>query len=62
LPVIFAAKKYAQRLSEIVKEKNISVNYKHNLVEIDSLKKEAVFENLETGEKVTRKVSKIIVV
>jgi sulfide:quinone oxidoreductase len=55
LPVIFAAKKYAQRLSEIVKEKNISVNYKHNLVEIDSLKKEAVFENLETGEKVTRK-------
>ncbi|XP_062517427.1 sulfide:quinone oxidoreductase, mitochondrial-like [Corticium candelabrum] len=55
LPVIFGAKKYADRLSEIVDEKSIGVNYRHDLIEIDSTRKEAVFENLETKEKVVQK-------
>ena len=33
--------------------RNIKVNYKRNLIEVKPDKKEAVFENLDTGEKET---------
>lgn len=46
LGVIFGVKKYANALLEIIKERNIAVNYKHNLVEVRADRREAVFENL----------------
>ncbi|RWS14732.1 hypothetical protein B4U79_06115 [Dinothrombium tinctorium] len=59
LGVIFGAPKYAQSLNEIVKKRNITVNYKHNLIEIKPQTKEAIFEKLETGEKVPFKYDMI---
>ncbi|NXN12757.1 SQOR protein, partial [Indicator maculatus] len=47
LGVIFGVKKYADALLEIIKERNITVNYKYNLVEVRADKQEAVFENLD---------------
>lgn len=47
LGVIFGVKKYADALLEIIKERNIAVNYKHNLIEVRADKQEAVFENLD---------------
>lgn len=47
LGVIFGVKKYADALTEIIKERNITVNYKRNLVEVRADKQEAVFENLD---------------
>ncbi|KAM6351043.1 sulfide:quinone oxidoreductase, mitochondrial isoform 2-T4 [Alca torda] len=47
LGVIFGVKKYADALLEIIKERNIAVNYKRNLVEVRADKQEAVFENLD---------------
>ncbi|NWR16315.1 SQOR protein, partial [Emberiza fucata] len=47
LGVIFAVKKYADALLEIIKDKNIVVNYKRNLIEVRADKQEAVFENLD---------------
>lgn len=46
LPVIFGIKKYADALWKIVKERDITVNLQHNLVEVKSDSKEAVFQNL----------------
>ncbi|XP_036245276.1 sulfide:quinone oxidoreductase, mitochondrial [Molothrus aeneus] len=47
LGVIFGVKKYADALLEIIKDKNIVVNYKRNLIEVRADKQEAVFENLD---------------
>ncbi|KAJ7409460.1 Sulfide:quinone oxidoreductase, mitochondrial [Willisornis vidua] len=47
LGVIFGVKKYADALLEVIKERNIAVNYKRNLVEVRADKQEAVFENLD---------------
>ncbi|NWI08416.1 SQOR protein, partial [Crypturellus soui] len=47
LGVIFGVKKYADALLEIIKERNITVNYRRNLVEVRPDKQEAVFENLD---------------
>ncbi|XP_069481049.1 sulfide:quinone oxidoreductase, mitochondrial isoform X2 [Ambystoma mexicanum] len=47
LGVIFGVKKYADALLEIIKDRNIQVNYKHSLVEVRADKHEAVFENLD---------------
>ncbi|XP_006135101.1 sulfide:quinone oxidoreductase, mitochondrial [Pelodiscus sinensis] len=44
---IFAVEKYANKLLEIIKDRNITVNYKHNLIEVRADKQEAVFENLD---------------
>jgi sulfide:quinone oxidoreductase len=49
---IFGVKKYAIALEQVVARKGIEPRYKHNLIEIRSHAKEAVFEHLETGEKV----------
>ncbi|GBN62797.1 Sulfide:quinone oxidoreductase, mitochondrial [Araneus ventricosus] len=46
LPVIFSCKKYAQALEQVVKQKNISVNYCYNLIEVKPESKEAVFQKL----------------
>lgn len=51
-PTIFAVKKYADALNQIVARKGIDARYKHNLIEIRPQAKEAVFENLETKESV----------
>ncbi|UJR37096.1 hypothetical protein I4U23_029800 [Adineta vaga] len=47
LPVIFGVKKYAAALMEIVKNKNIQLNTRLNLIEVRSETKEAIFENLD---------------
>ncbi|KAL8609101.1 hypothetical protein ACOMHN_030442 [Nucella lapillus] len=48
LPVIFGVKRYADSLDKIVKERNIQVNYRHNLVEVRPDSKEAVFHLIYT--------------
>lgn len=52
LPVIFGVKKYAEVLTEIVKQRGINLHLRHNLVEVIPDQKMAVFENLDTGAKV----------
>lgn len=47
LGVIFAVKKYAERLLQVVAKKGIEVNYKRKMIEVLPDKKEAVFEVLE---------------
>ena len=49
---IFSVKKYADALNTIVANRAIETHYKHNLIEIRGEAKEAVFENLDTGEQV----------
>lgn len=46
LPVIFGAKKYADSLWDVCKNRNILVNLQTNLVEINPVKKEAKFVKL----------------
>nr|ABV22505.1 sulfide:quinone oxidoreductase [Arenicola marina] len=50
LGVVFGVKKYAEALTKIVQERNIQVNFRHNLIEVRPDKKEAVFEHLDTKE------------
>ncbi|KAJ8002564.1 hypothetical protein DPEC_G00160210 [Dallia pectoralis] len=47
MPVLFGIKKYADALWEIVKNRNIQVNLRHNLIEVRPEKQQAVFENLD---------------
>nr|XP_020645730.1 sulfide:quinone oxidoreductase, mitochondrial [Pogona vitticeps] len=47
LGVIFGVKKYADALLEIIKSRNITVNYKRSLIEVRADRQEAVFENLD---------------
>lgn len=47
LGAIFGVKKYAAALQEIIQERDLTVNYKHNLIEVRADKQEAVFENLD---------------
>uniref|UniRef100_A0A6Q2YRR3 Sulfide:quinone oxidoreductase, mitochondrial n=1 Tax=Esox lucius TaxID=8010 RepID=A0A6Q2YRR3_ESOLU len=47
LPVLFGVKKYADALWEIVKNRNIQVNLRQNLIEVRPDKQQAVFENLD---------------
>ncbi|KOC69464.1 Sulfide:quinone oxidoreductase, mitochondrial [Habropoda laboriosa] len=47
LPVIFGVKKYADSLWDVCKQRNITVNVQTNLVEIDPVKQEAVFQKLD---------------
>ena len=50
LAVLFGVKKYADSLWEVVKEKNIDVNLRSNLIEVKPDSKEAVFQNLDKPE------------
>lgn len=55
-PGIFGVKKYADALmNRVIKPRNIETRFKHNLVALRPEAKEAVFENLETGETVVEK-------
>ncbi|GIY74947.1 sulfide:quinone oxidoreductase, mitochondrial [Caerostris extrusa] len=47
LPVIFSCKKYATALEQVAKEKNISVNYCYNLIEVKSESNEAIFQKVD---------------
>ena len=47
LPVLFAIKKYADALWDVVKERDLQVNLRQNLIEVRADKQEAVFENLD---------------
>lgn len=56
--VIFGVKKYADALWKVCKSRDIKVNLRTNLIEIQPDKKLAVFENLDKpGEKTTFDVS-----
>ncbi|WP_339230558.1 FAD/NAD(P)-binding oxidoreductase [Oceanobacillus sp. FSL K6-2867] len=50
---IFAVKKYADALNQVVERKNITAKYKKNLVVIDADNKNAVFEDVDSGERET---------
>ena len=50
LPVLFGVKKYADALWEVVKGRGIDVHLRNHLVEVKPDTKEAVFENLDSGE------------
>ncbi len=49
---IFAVKRYADSLTRVAARKGIDVRFRHELVEVRSGSKEAVFQNLDTGETV----------
>lgn len=51
LPVIFGVKKYAQKLQEICDERNILVDTRQNLIQIDPIHKRATFELLDESNK-----------
>ncbi|CAH8244189.1 NAD(P)/FAD-dependent oxidoreductase [Paenibacillus melissococcoides] len=59
---IFAVPKYAAALGKVVERKGITAKYKRNLVEIDSAKREAVFEHVDTKERETLRYDMIHVV
>lgn len=54
---IFAVKKYRDALESIIKERGIQTHFKHNLIEVCPETKEAVFENVDTHERVTQTYS-----
>lgn len=47
---IFGVAKYRDALNKIIEERNIEMQFRHNLIEIKADEKIAVFENLDTGE------------
>lgn len=49
---IFAVKKYADTLDQVLRRKDIVTKYRHNLIEIQPDAKKAVFKHLDTGEEV----------
>ena len=57
LGVIFGVKKYANELLKVVERKGIQVNYKTNLVEVDAVNRQAIFEVLEQDRQETFTVS-----
>lgn len=57
LPVLFGVKHYADALWKIIKKRDMQVNLRTNLIEILPKKKQAIFENLDSGEKFTTDVS-----
>ncbi|MCS6841772.1 MAG: NAD(P)/FAD-dependent oxidoreductase [Roseiflexus sp.] len=50
---IFSVKKYADALTNVYRRKGIEAHFQHELVEINHRQKEAVFQNLVSGERVT---------
>ena len=50
---IFGVEKYRKTLERIVRERGIQTRFRHNLVEVRGGQREAVFENLDTKERVT---------
>ena len=62
LPVLFSSPHYAQRLTELCNERGIPISTKHNLVEIRSKSKEAIFQDLENKKEVVKNYSFLHVV
>jgi sulfide:quinone oxidoreductase len=52
LPAIFPVPHYVPALERVIARKGIENRYQHNLIELRAQSKEAVFQNLETGEPV----------
>lgn len=52
-PNIFAVKRYADTLEQVIQRKNIETKYRVELVEIDGDTKKATFEHLDTNERFT---------
>ena len=52
--ILFSCKKYEDALWEVVKGRGINVHLRENLVEIKPDRKEAIFENLDSKEKVIK--------
>ncbi len=50
---IFSVPKYREALEKVVERKGVETLFEHNLIELRPESKEAVFENVETGEHVT---------
>jgi sulfide:quinone oxidoreductase len=50
---LFAVEKYRKTLEKVAARKSIDIRIKHNLVEIKPDQKEAIFEHLDTKERVT---------
>ncbi|UYV67120.1 SQRDL [Cordylochernes scorpioides] len=59
LGVIFSAPKYAATLTSVAAKKSITVNYKHNLVEVNPGRREAVFQHMDSKETITMPYSMI---
>lgn len=62
LGVIFGVKKYADELLKVIDRKNIQVNFKRSLVEVDPVNRQAIFEVLEENRTETFPVSAKMVV
>ena len=61
LGVIFGVQKYAKELSKICEKRNLSLNFRHNLVKVNGAQKTATFDILNadavsTGETKTMEV------
>lgn len=56
---IFGVKKYAAALNGVINRKGIDARYQHNLVALHPDKREAVFDQLDTGQQVTIKYDMI---
>ena len=51
-PVSFHVKKYAASMDRVIERKGIEAKYRHNLIELRPDVKEAIFQNLDSGDKV----------
>ena len=47
LGVIFGVKKYADALTKVIQERNIQLNFRHELIEVKPESREAVFRLLD---------------
>lgn len=50
---LFAVERYAKTLRKVAARKEIDLRFRHNLVEVLPESRDAIFENLDTGERVT---------
>ncbi|GED16315.1 NAD(P)/FAD-dependent oxidoreductase [Aneurinibacillus migulanus] len=59
---IFNVEKYAHALRKVIERKQIKTQFNHNLIEINSRNKQAIFENVNTRERVIMQYDMIHVV
>jgi len=57
LGVIFGVKKYATELLKVVERKDIQINFKRSMVEVDAVNSTAIFDVLEEERQESYKVS-----
>lgn len=60
LGVIFGVKKYADELLKVIDRKDIKVNFKRNLVEVNAVDKQAIFEVVDENRTETFPVSVLV--